>query len=94
MVSWIWIINYYGKVNKKIVLSGKDDIMGEYEIYNLPVTKRDLILLRSALISKETEESSLMNSFRGTNDFNVHYDTLRELEILRDEIEQSISLCK
>jgi hypothetical protein len=68
--------------------------MGEYEIYNLPVTKRDLILLRSALISKETEESSLMNSFRGTNDFNVHYDTLRELEILRDEIEQSISLCK
>jgi len=50
--------------------------------------KRELELIRRSLISKESEEMSLMHSYKGTNDYPIHYENVVNVQELRRKVER------
>jgi hypothetical protein len=54
--------------------------------YNVKLSDREIELIRTALISKESEERCLMNSYIGTDDYYKHYENKIDTEKLRDKI--------
>lgn len=57
-------------------------IMDDYATCNLSLFRKDLSLIRSALISKETEERNLMQSCEGAKYYD-HLDVAQRCELLR-----------
>lgn len=64
--------------------------MADYTIHNVKIHEQDLNIIRSALISKETEEISLANSNYGEIRYFEHINNINRLKKIREQIEEII----
>jgi hypothetical protein len=62
--------------------------MADYTTHTIKVYEKDLGLIRSAFISRETEERSLANSYYGTMEYYEHLNNVERLEKIRSQIEE------